>query len=424
MFFKSIPIAAAWSALLALFLLALPSGAQRGSKPAAPTGLTATAGPAQISLAWNASAGASSYRLKRSRVSGKNYVTVPGAESLTATTFIDNDRTPGLRYYYVVSAVSSSEVESSNSKQASAVPLDLPAAPFDPAIAFLDVRDPYGNDNRLTVINADGSNRTQLTSYPVGPPAFSPDGQRIAFIAGASAPLGSGLYTIGRDGADLVKVCPVASATPSSKVDWARLPDGQERIAFLDTVAGSADSNFAAYLTSGVAAGASVVRLTPGDAPNVFSLSFSGDGARLYCCELNGGVEALVSFRFDTASGAPDRSVVSLPSSLAGCLLLDVAAARTQNKIALRVMFPVDTVNPQNGTHIVDLDRGTTQRLTTTEFITGPCWSPDDSRIAFSLEIDGLSTIGAIALSGGQPDNLSYNPSSVRWHESPAWRRF
>ena len=38
--------------------------------PAAPTGLAATAGNAQVGLSWNASSGATSYNVKRATVSG------------------------------------------------------------------------------------------------------------------------------------------------------------------------------------------------------------------------------------------------------------------------------------------------------------------------------------------------------------------
>ena len=46
------------------------------TSPAAPTGLTAVAGPAQMTLNWSASAGASSYIVKRSTTSGGPDMTV------------------------------------------------------------------------------------------------------------------------------------------------------------------------------------------------------------------------------------------------------------------------------------------------------------------------------------------------------------
>ena len=44
--------------------------------PAAPTGLTATPGNAQVALSWTASTGATSYNVLRSTVSGSGYASV------------------------------------------------------------------------------------------------------------------------------------------------------------------------------------------------------------------------------------------------------------------------------------------------------------------------------------------------------------
>jgi fibronectin type 3 domain-containing protein len=92
--------------------------------PAAPTGLMATAGNAQVSLTWSASAGATSYHVKRSTASGGPYTQVSAP---SGTSFTDTGLTNGTTYFYVVSAVNSSG-ESANSSQASATP----AAPAQP----------------------------------------------------------------------------------------------------------------------------------------------------------------------------------------------------------------------------------------------------------------------------------------------------
>nr|WP_052339928.1 glycoside hydrolase family 48 protein [Gorillibacterium massiliense] len=99
------------------------------SVPSAPTGLTATAGNAQVSLSWTASAGATSYNVKRATVSGGPYTTV--ATGVTTTSYTNTGLTNGTAYYYVVSAVNSAG-ESVNSTQVSATPVSgvtVPAAP-------------------------------------------------------------------------------------------------------------------------------------------------------------------------------------------------------------------------------------------------------------------------------------------------------
>lgn len=96
--------------------------------PAAPTGLTATAGNAQVTLAWTASAGATSYNVKRSTTNGSGYQTV---SSPTTANFTDKPLTNGTTYYYVVTAINTSG-ESVASAQASATPAAAPQPPAAP----------------------------------------------------------------------------------------------------------------------------------------------------------------------------------------------------------------------------------------------------------------------------------------------------
>jgi len=93
------------------------------SIPAAPTGLAATPGDAQVSLSWNASSGAGSYNVKRSTTSGGPYTTI--ASGVTSTSYTDPGLTNGTTYYYVVSA-SSACGESASSVEVSATPAAAP----------------------------------------------------------------------------------------------------------------------------------------------------------------------------------------------------------------------------------------------------------------------------------------------------------
>jgi len=96
--------------------------------PAAPLNLTATGGNQQVSLAWTASTGATSYNVKRAATNGGPYTTVA---SPAGTSYTDTTVTNGTTYYYVVTAVSASG-ESANSNQASATPSATPPAPAPP----------------------------------------------------------------------------------------------------------------------------------------------------------------------------------------------------------------------------------------------------------------------------------------------------
>jgi len=86
--------------------------------PAAPAGLTATAGNGFVSLVWNASSSAESYNLKRSLANG-SYATLT---TTTATNFTDVGVIGQRTYYYVVSAINASG-EGTNSPVVTAMPL-------------------------------------------------------------------------------------------------------------------------------------------------------------------------------------------------------------------------------------------------------------------------------------------------------------
>jgi fibronectin type III domain protein len=114
-----------WSTQIAWFKFSSCGGP---SAPSAPAGLVATAGNGQVSLAWSASSGASSYNVLRSGASGGPYTQI--ASSLASNSYTNTGLTNGQTYYYVVEAVNSVGV-SPYSNQASATPAapTLPSAP-------------------------------------------------------------------------------------------------------------------------------------------------------------------------------------------------------------------------------------------------------------------------------------------------------
>jgi fibronectin type 3 domain-containing protein len=93
--------------------------------PDAPADLSATAGDSQVVLAWSASAGATSYKVKRATASGGPYVTVA---TVTGTGYTDTGLTNGTTYYYIVTA-SNLGGESSTDASVDGSPLPPPAAP-------------------------------------------------------------------------------------------------------------------------------------------------------------------------------------------------------------------------------------------------------------------------------------------------------
>lgn len=107
-------VAAGWAPSLFTLILTTP--------PKAPTGLTAAAGNASVSLAWTGSVGANTYNVKRGTVTSA--LTTVG--SSTTAAFTDSTVVNGTTYFYAVSAVGTVG-ESANSAQVSATPF-VPAA--------------------------------------------------------------------------------------------------------------------------------------------------------------------------------------------------------------------------------------------------------------------------------------------------------
>ncbi len=97
--------------------------------PGAPTGLKATAGDQQVSLTWNASAGADSYKVYRSTTPGGPYEYIDYSIAAGYEDWVVN----GTTYYYVVTAANSSG-ESGYSNQASATPMPPPPPPAPTAL--------------------------------------------------------------------------------------------------------------------------------------------------------------------------------------------------------------------------------------------------------------------------------------------------
>jgi len=101
-----------------------PSPAPTPSSPATPSGLTATAGSGQVTLAWTASDGATGYSIGRATSSGGPFNTVGKS---TSTSFTDTGVTNGTAYFYVVSAANAAG-SSANSAPVTATPAAPPAA--------------------------------------------------------------------------------------------------------------------------------------------------------------------------------------------------------------------------------------------------------------------------------------------------------
>lgn len=99
------------------------AGSSASQPPAAPTGLVATPGNAQVALAWNANtdAGLAGYDVYRSSTSGGPYTNLTSTP-VTNPAYTDTGVVNASTYYYVVKAINTANQLSGASNQVSATP--------------------------------------------------------------------------------------------------------------------------------------------------------------------------------------------------------------------------------------------------------------------------------------------------------------
>jgi len=119
----------------------------------APTNLTATGGVASASLNWNGVTGAAGYNVRSSLTSGGPYTLV--VTNVSGTNYVNTYIISGTTYYYVVTALSTNG-ESMNSPEASAVPTGAPPVPTS-----------LGSNPDNTIVHLGWTASTGATGYNV-----------------------------------------------------------------------------------------------------------------------------------------------------------------------------------------------------------------------------------------------------------------
>ena len=224
--------------------------------PPAPTGFVATAGNAQVSFTWNASAGATGYYVKRATVSGGPYTQIAAPST---TSYTDTGLANGTAYYYVVSAFNSAG-QSANSSQASATPV----APTTPPAAPTGLQATAGN----TQVSLMWTSSAGATSYHVkratinGGPYTQVSAPTSASFSDTGLTNGTTYYYVvsGLNAAGESANSSQANATPTAPATPPAAPTG------LQAVAGNAQ----VYLTWSATTGAtsySVQRSTTSGGP-------------------------------------------------------------------------------------------------------------------------------------------------------------
>lgn len=364
-------------------------GFTTGSAPAAPTGITATAGNGQATISWNAVTGAVSYNLYRASVSGvtkSNYSMLPDGMKLASVTspYVDIGLANGKTYYYVVTAVNASGESGEGGSSGVAV---TPRSILNDRVLMLSQRD--GNWEIYSV-GLDGSNPINLTKNPANDrlPSLSPERGRIAFVSERNG--NNEIYVMTSDGANPTRL------TSNSADDvfpvWS--PDGK-KIAFVS----QRDGNYEIYVMD--ASGGNQLRLTNTPADESFP-SWSPDSKRIAFVSKRDGNEEIYVMNAD-ATGAAVNLTNNTASDNIPFFSPDGAwISFVSNRGGGYDLWVMDT----NGSNL--------RKITTaTNNIVGwYAWSPDGTRIAFDSKADGDYEVYVINFNGTNLRQLTNNTAS------------
>jgi hypothetical protein len=251
-------------------------------------------------------------------------------------------------------------------------------------IAFVSDRT---GDDEIYVMNADGSNVTQLTSIGGDYPAWSPDGTRIAFASYPSVELSWEIYVMNADGSGQTNL--TNSSTIEVYPTWS--PDGS-RIAFASRENHNSIWNISVMNADGSGRTTLVSGLewaeTPAWSPDGTRIAVAGKEPglwkdfELYLVNVDGsGMTPLTqtSLTDDQPAWSPDGTRIAFAQG--GLLYRDILVVNVDGSNPLILTDDHDSYNPT--------------------------WSPDNTRIAFDTEVNRNRDILVMNADGSNRINLT-----------------
>jgi dipeptidyl aminopeptidase/acylaminoacyl peptidase len=272
---------------------------------------------------------------------------------------------------------------------------------------------PGGIVDEAVVISGDGSGYTvaaSVLSWGLFAGTWSPDGSRITYVEATTSHFGSSaIYTATPEGSEKTLLVTGPSFPAAHDVQPAWSPNGQE-IAFLSDRVVPSMTGFGLHLFTAEVGGTGSVLLSP---DRVSGFQWAPDGSRFVTMQGDGVDYAgnLFSniYLLDRASGASTR--LSQQDNVDGFAVWSPDGSR--------LAFP--SIRDGNiEIYVTDADGSGVQRLTNDPADDlMPAWSPDGSRLAFQTNRDANWEIYSINVDGTGLTNLTQNPAE---ETRPAWR--
>jgi uncharacterized repeat protein (TIGR01451 family) len=253
----------------------------------------------------------------------------------------------------------------------------------------------------IWVMNADGSNRTYLTSSTdwEKDPAFSPDGSRIAYTRGEFTNLDD-IWVMNANGTGQTNLTP----GPGQDENAAWSPDGS-KIAFESSRGG----DWEIWVMN--ADGSGQTNLTNHPGPDT-GPTWSPDGSKIAFETSRDGAALRTEIYAMNADGSGATNLTQSPG-----IEVDPDWSPDGSKIAYATLHP-------HQVHVMNADGSGQTNLSQNSYSDEyPSWSPDGSKIAFTSWRDGHGEIYVMNADGSAQNNLTqlvdeeYGPS---WQTVPS----
>jgi Tol biopolymer transport system component len=263
-------------------------------------------------------------------------------------------------------------------------------------------------------MDADGSNRTNLTNTPFigeSEPSWSPDGAKIVFNRGSNQPE-SGIYVMNADGSDVRRVTRYGRWPL-----WS--PDGT-KIAYVLSLSAKP---MAVYVVN--VDGSGEVKLTDdqGSQDIIFDLSWSPDGTKFAFYRSRSNTDDAGIWTMN-ADGSEQKRIISYTAVQHGVNNPEWSPDSAHLVFEGGWATPFATTLGVN-IYTSDADGSNIKQLTSTRYNEAnyyePAWSPDGKQIIFRIDYpNGNKDIAVMDADGSHIVNLTNNNSLAEQH--PAWQ--
>ena len=280
-------------------------------------------------------------------------------------------------------------------------------------IAFSRPNQPPGNGENIVVMNADGTNPTNVTTGTTSydeEPAWSPDGAKLAFVragVGNQTPTDE-IYTINADGTGLVPLTqpPISNSNPSWSPDGAQIVYGDGDCSDgdgtpVEIYKSNADGTGRTRLTSNVLADG-FPAWSPFGTKIAFSRALdsdcSGSEADIWTMNADGSAQT----RLTSGAGNLDFNAVWSPDGT-------------------KLAFVRETNNAREQIYVMNADgTGVTNLTPFAENTFSVTWSPDSTKLAIEAPLPGMGTQIVVMNANGTGLTLVSDPTVGGF--DPAWQ--